>query len=225
MGANGVWIAPPLTTTALRPNGQTPTVNLNLPMPQGHTTFAYEPVGQFPLPFQTNYGPFPAFGALTAGQIAVLGTVNLPAGFLNTIGRTVRVTGKIALTTLNTATLPYITLGLTWAGGVTAGAPVAVCSIVPAAAGATATANETFSCTMTTNAVGATAVGSVMTNGWELLAAAAGGALTGATVDTGTAAIGSLGLFAQEQLSVIYTSTTNATGGEQLLDLHVEVLQ
>jgi hypothetical protein len=144
---------------------------------------------------------------------------------LNEIGRTVRISGKIALTTLNTATLPYITIGMAWAGGVTAGAPTAVCSLVPAAAGSTATANETFSCTMTTNAVGTTAVGSVMTNGYELLVAAAGGALTGATVDTGTAAIGSLGLFSQDTLFVTYTSTTNATGGEQLLDLHIETLQ
>jgi hypothetical protein len=64
-----------------------------------------------------------------------------------------------------------------------------------------------------------------MPNGYEMLVAAAGGALLGATVDTGTAAIGSLGLFAQNGLDVIYTSTTNVTAGEQLLDLHIEVLQ
>lgn len=225
IGANGVWPAIFVNTTTLRPNGQTPTVNLNLPMPQGHTTFAYEPSGSVPQAFQTNYGPFPSFGALTSGQVAVLGSVNFPAGYFNVIGRTVRVTGKIALTTLNTATLPYITLSLGWVGGTTAGAPVAVCSLVPAAAGSTATANEQFNCTMTTNAVGATAIGTVMTNGSELLVAAAGGALTGATIDTGTAAIGSLGLFAQDTLYVTYTSTTNATAGEQLLDLHIETLQ
>ena len=225
IGAAAVFPTLLVSTTSLRPNAQSPTVNLNLTMPQGHTALAYQPSGGVPQYFQTNYGPFPAFGSLTSGQVALLGSVNLPAGFLNTIGRTVRVTGKIALTTLNTATLPYITISTAWAGGLTAGAPVAICSLVPAAAGATATANETFSCTLTTNAIGATAVGSIMTNGWELLSAAAGGALTGATVDTGTAAIGSLGLFSQDTMSVIYTSTTNATGGEQLLDLHIEVLQ
>ena len=225
IGSNGGWIAPPLTTTTLRPNGQTPTVNLNLPMPQGHTTFSYMPTSAAPLPFQTHYGPFPAFGALTSGQVAVVGSVNLPAGYLNVIGRTIKISGKIALTTLNTATLPYITIGLGWVGGLTAGAPVAVCSLVPAAAGATATANQTFTCTITTNAAGATAVATAVTNGYELLVAAAGGALTGATVDTGTAAIGSLGFFAQNTLYVTYTSTTNVTAGEQLLDLHVETLQ
>jgi len=194
-------------------------------MPQGHTTFSYQPTGSLPQPFQTSFGPFPAFGALTSGQIAVLGTVSLPTGYLNVIGRSIRVTGKIALTTLNTATLPYITIGLGWVGGLTAGAPVSVCALVPAAAGSTATANQTFSCTITTNAVGATAIASAMTNGYELLVAAAGGALTGATIDTGTAAIGSLGFFAQDTLYITYTSTTNSTGGEQLLALNVETLQ
>ena len=226
MGSNGGWIAPPVTTTILKPNTQTsPTVNVNQPLSQSHTTFAYAPTGGLPVPFQTHYGPFPAYGALTAGQVANLGTVNLPAGYLNVIGRTIRISGKIALTTLNTATLPYITIGLGWVGGLTAGAPIAVCSLVPAAAGATATANETFSCTITTNAVGATAVATAMTNGYELLAAAAGGALTGATVDTGTAAIGSLGFFAQDTLFITFTSTTNVVAGEQLLDLHVETMQ
>ena len=226
IGANSVFPTAPTTTTSLKPNTQSsPTVNVNQPFPQSHTTFAYAPSSQWALPFQQHYGPFVAYGSLTAGQTAILGSVNLPTGFLNTIGRTIRVSGKVALTTVNTATLPYITIALRWQGGLTAGAPVAVCSLVPAAAGATSTQNEIFSCTMTTNAVGATAIGSVMTNGSEMLVAAAGGALLGATVDTGTAAIGSLGLFAQNGLDVIYTSTTNVTAGEQLLDLHVEVLQ
>ena len=133
--------------------------------------------------------------------------------------------GKIALTTVNTATLPYITVSLGWVGGTTAGLPVAVCSLVPAAAGASSTQTEIFSCTLTVNAVGATAVGTVMTNGWENLVAATGGSLLGSTIDTGTAAIGSLGLFSQNTLNVIYTSTTNTTAGAQLLDLHVETLQ
>ena len=226
IGANGQWATAPTTTTSLKPNTQvTPTVNVSQTFAQSHTTFGYVPTNVLPAGFQTNYGPFVAYGALTAGQIAVLGSVQLPTGFLNVIGRTIRVTGKIALTTVNTATLPYITIGINWAGGLTAGAQVPICSLVPAAAGATSTQNETFSCTMTTNAVGTTAIGSIMTNGWENLVAAAGGALLGSTIDTGTAAIGSVGLFAQDTLNVVYTSTTNVTAGEQLLALNIEILQ
>jgi len=225
IGSNATFTAIYATTTALLPQPtSSPVVNVNRPMPQGHTTFAYQPV-MVPFPFQANYGPFPAYGALTAGQIAVLGTAQLPPGFLNSVGRALRVTGKVALTTLNTATLPYITLSLGWAGGDTAGLPVSVCALVPAAAGATGTANESFSCTLTINAVGTTAVGSIMTNGWENTVASTGGALLGSTIDTGTAAIGSLGLFSQDALYVIYTSTTNVTAGEQLLALSIETLQ
>ena len=75
---------------------------------------------------------------------------------------------------------------------------------------------------MTVNAVGATAVGSIVPDGYELTAPVAGGAGLGWTLDTGTAAIGSLGLFSQQTWDVVYTSTTNATTTEQLIDLHVE---
>ena len=225
IGSNSVFTATFVNTSALKPNTQSsPTVNVKQSYPQGHTTFAYAPTGTTPQPFQTNFGPWPAYGSLSAGQIVELGTAQLPAGWLNYIGRSVRISGKVALTTVNTATLPYITVGLGWGTGYSAGGiPTSVCSLVPAAAGATSTQNLAFSCTLTVNATGAT--GTVMTNGYEILSAAAGGALLQETVDTGTAAITGLSLTTQDTIYVTYTSTTNATGGEQLLDLHIETLQ
>lgn len=227
IGANGTFPTIFVNTTTLRPNAQTPVVNLQTPMPQSHTTFAYAPNGlSFPLPFQTHYGPFPQYGALTAGQVAKLGSVNLPTGFLNTIGRTIRLSGKLALTTVNTATLPTITVSIDWVGGTTAGVGVTTCSFTPVAAGTTASFNGEFTCTLTTNATGATAIGTLMPGGMNLLqiqTAAANG--LGPLVDTNTAAVATLGLFAQNTLNVLYTSTTNATANEQLLDLHVEVLE
>jgi hypothetical protein len=47
----------------------------------------------------------------------------------------------------------------------------------------------------------------------------------GPNVDVNNAAVGSLGLFAQDTMSFLYTSTTNATATEQLMDLQVIVLQ
>lgn len=234
IGSNGLFLAPNATTTNIRPNAtvsagalSSPTVNIAAPQPQGHTTFAYAPIGMtVPLAFQTHYGPFPQFGALTAGQIAYIGSVNLPTGFLNTIGRTVRLSGKLSLGTVNTATLPTLTTVVSWAGGDTAGVGVTLCEFEGVAAGATKTYNGEFTCTLTTNAVGATAVGTVMTGGNAVLqdqAIAANG--LGPYVDQQTAAVGSLGLFSQDTINLVYTSTTNATSTEQLLDLHVEVLQ
>lgn len=226
IGANGTWTAIFVNTTTLRPNAQSPAVNLQTPYPQGHTTFAYAPSNSVPLPFQTHYGPFPAYGALSAGQVAVIGSLNLPTGFLNYIGRSLRIKGKLTLGSTNTATLPTLNVALGWVGGTTAGAPVNLCNFKGVAVGATKVYNGEFMCTLTTNAVGSTAVGTIQPGGFLLLqdqSLAANG--LGPYVDTNTAAVATLGLFAQNTVYVTYTSTTNATNAPQLLDLHVEVLQ
>lgn len=234
MGSNGGWIAPPATTTSLRPNATvttgalaSPTVNIAATQPQGHTTFAYAPNGNLlPQPFQTNYGPFPQFGSTTSGQIDYLGSINLPAGFLNTIGRTVLLKGKLVLGTTNTAAIPTLGVLVSWVGGTTAGVGVTTCSFITAATGSTVAYNGEFECTLTTNAVGATAIGSVMTGGsvmYQVQTGAAAG--LGPNIDIQNAAVGSLGLFAQDTINIVYTSTTNTTATAQLMDLHVVVLQ
>ena len=225
IGSSAVIPTAPTTTTELKPNTQTtPTVNVNQQFPIGHTTFAYLPSGSPPVPFQTHYGPFVAYGSTTSGQYDILGTARLPTGYLNAIGRVIRVSGKIAAT-VNTAAVPTVTISITWPGGLTAGLPIAVCTNTGAAYGSSAAYNLTFTCTMTVNAPGATAIGTIMTDSTMCYNVAAGGAAAVCTIDTGTAAIGSLGLFAQNSIDVIYTSGTNATSAVQLLDLHIETLQ
>lgn len=224
IGAGATFLTAPTTTTTLRPNAQTsPTVNVNLPYAQGHTTFGYEPTGTLPLPFQTDYGPFTAFGSTTSGQVDVIGGLNLPAGYLNQIGRAVRISGKIAAT-VNTAAVPTVTISLGWVAGTTAGAPVAVCTNTGAAYGSSAAFNLTFDCTLTTNALGASAA-TIMTKGLMQYNVAAGGAAGVTTIDTGTAAIASLGLSEQNTVYVSYTSGSGTSSAVQLLDLHFETLQ
>jgi hypothetical protein len=233
MGANGGWIAPPLTTTSLRPNATvtagalaSPTVNISATQPQGHTTFSYAPTGSSPQAFQTHYGPFPAFGSTTSGQLDILGSFNLPAGYLNYIGRSLKVRGKITTGTLNTAALPTLNLQLAWVGGTTAGVGVNTCALEGVAVGATKVYNGQFECELVTNATGATAVGTVMPEGFMLLQAqdiSANG--LGPYVDTNTAAVGSLGLFAQVTANIVYTSNTNTTAAPQLIALDIETLQ
>ena len=232
IGSNGTWAAIFVNTTTLRPNAtvsggvlSTPTVNISNPQPAGHTTFGYQPSGTLPEPFQTHYAAFPAYGSLTSGQVAVLGSVNLPAGFLNVIGRTVRFKGKLNLGSTNTATLPTLNLRVDWVGGTTAGVGVTTCADEGVALGATKTYLGSFECTLTTNAVGATAVGTVETNGYLTLQASDISANAISYADSNTSTIGSLGLFAQDTVSVLYTSTTNATAAPTLLSLDVEVLQ
>ena len=233
IGSNGGWIAPPLTTTSLRPNAtvsagalSTPTVNISATQPQGHTAFGYQPSASSPQIFQTHYGPFPAYGSTTSGQVDTLGSINLPTGFLNVIGRTIRLRGKVSLGTVNTAALPTITVLLSWVAGTTAGVGVTTCSLEGVAAGATKTYNGHFECELNTNASGATAVGTIMPEGFLLLQAqdisAAG---LGPYVDTNTAAVGSLGLFAQNTINIVYTSNTNTTTAPVMLGLDVDVIQ
>jgi hypothetical protein len=232
MGSNGGWIAPPVTTTSLRPNATvttgalaSPTVNISATQPQGHTTFAYQPSGSVPLPFQTHYGPFPAYGSTTSGQVDTLGSIQLSAGFLNTIGRTIRLKGKITTGSANTAALPTLTALLSWVGGTTAGVGITTCSFEGVALGATKTYTGPFECTLNANAVGATAIGSVMPSGYLSIQPSDISAVAQVYSDSNVAVVGSLGLFAQNTINLVYTSNTNTSAAPQLLSLDVEVLQ
>lgn len=226
IGSNGTWAAAYLSTTSLAP-GAIGVTATNNPVPQGHTTFGYQPSGSPGFPFQTNFGPFgtTTIASATASAVTPLGSFVLPAGYQNIIGRTIRVSGKINLTAGASSTLG-IFLGTTWAGGVTAGLPVTVCNPVSGFVWATAAAVANFSCTMTTNAVGATAIGSIQPESWFLGNTAAGtGTTSPSATEKSAAAIGSLGLFAQNQYTVYITPLVAADTTVQLMSLHIEVIQ
>jgi hypothetical protein len=198
-------------------------------MPQGHTTFGYLPSAVLPVPYQSNFGPFPAFGSTTSTQYDIVGTAQLPPAYLNEIGRTIRVTGKLALNP-NTAAVPTLQVALGWAGaGETAGVPNAnICVLTGSAYGATALFNANFSCTMTVNALSTSATntsGTIQGDGWLAYSDQATPAAGAITSDTNTAAIGTLALGGQDTIYVIYTSGSNTTTAVQLLDLHVETIQ
>jgi len=226
IGSAGQWATANTTTTLLSPLALGVTLQNN-PVPQSHTAFAYAPTSALSAlsPFQTSYGPFASgtIASATAAQNAPLGTIELPAGYLNTIGRSVRLTGKIVGGATSTGTLEIV-VGAVWAGGVTAGAPVTVCDIVnTGAALGSATYAVPFSCTLTTNAVGATAVGSLQANGSAI--ASTGAVLGVAWGDNSTSAVGSLGLFAQNALTVYIKPATAAFTAARLMSLNVETIQ
>lgn len=226
IGSNGVWSTLYVSTTSLSPVAQAVTA-VNNPVPQSHTTFAYAPSSVNNLvPFQTNYGPFSTttVASATASALTILGSFNLPAGYLNTIGRTVRVSGKLLLTAGASSTLS-VQLMMGWAGGLTAGLPVAVCNAVSGFVFATQPYTDTnFSCTMTTNAVGATAIGSIQPESM-FMAGYAAGTLIPIGTDTSNAAVGSLGLFAQDTFSLAIKPLVAADTTVQLLSLHIETLE
>lgn len=198
------------------------TANISNPVYQAHTAFSYQPTASLPTPFQSNFSLWPANTASQSStNIAVLGTVNLPVAYLNTITRTVRVTGKV-IATVTSAGTPTVIVAAGWIGGYSTGAPTALCTI---AGGATTTGTAVimpFSCTLTTNAVGTTAVGTLFADGFGFGGAA--GAVIPAT-DAGTAVVGSLGLFSSAQLFVEFEDNGQASTAAKLADLHVETLQ
>lgn len=225
MSSGGTWSAAYLSTTSLSPLGLGVTATNN-PVPQGHTTFSYEPTGSIPAAFQTNYGPFgtTTIASATASAVTPLGSFNLPTGYLNQVGRTVRITGKISLTAGASSTLG-IYLGASWPGGVTAGLPITVCNPISGFVFAThAYTDVNFSCTMTTNAVGATAIGSIQPES-SFMAGYATGTLIPVGTDASAAAVGSLGLFAQDEFTVYITPLVAADTTVQLVSLHIETLQ
>jgi hypothetical protein len=224
IGSNGLWPTLYLSTTQLSPLALGVN-NQNNPVPQSHTTFAYAPSGSLPATFQTSYGPFASGGiaSVSATDPGVLGTIQLPTGYLNTIGRSIRLSGKIIGGVTTTGTLEIV-IGTSWPGGVTAGAPKKLCDIVNTAATfTTATVAIPFTCTLTTNAVGTTAAGSLQADGWATASAAAVAALSWA--DNSQAAVTSVGLFAQDALYIYVIPTAEAFTAAQLMSLNVETLQ
>lgn len=218
IGAAGVFPTP-TTATALAPGY---VVNVYRPNTQSHTTFAYAPVALPPsrgAGFQSHYGPFITTGNIPAGNIAVLGTVPLGSAVLNSIYTTVRITGRIADTAVSTATQ---TIAVALGPSFTTGTPTSICTMATTTAMASAAYGTVFSCTMTTNAVGAS--GTLMPDGWALTQLQAG-TTTGLSVmvDTATAAITN-DITQQDSIFVVLTSATAATNPAQLLDLHIEYL-
>ena len=208
IGSNGTFSALWVNTSRLVPNAaSSPTVNLYEKTPLSHTAFAYAPSAVYPIGVQSNFTLFPAFGSTTSGQTDVLGTFDLPTGYLNYVGRTVRITGKILGTTVNTSVVPVLVVALGWNGNTSTGAPVALCTITGPAQGSTATANFNFTCTAQTVAASSTNAATMLTEASYVTGAAGSAFALGTVLDGGTATpVGSLNLAKQDAVYVYFTS-------------------
>ena len=215
-----------VNTNMLAPVATQSTANVHNPVFQAHTTFAYQPTGSMPTPFQSHFGPFPANTASAASaNVAHLGAVALPTGYLNYIGRTIRVRGKVAATAV-TAGIPTVVVALGWQAGFGAGtgAPTTICTLAGVAVTAGTAVLQPFDCVITTTAAASTAVGSVVTEGFTIANAATTAATPGTDAGTGTP-VGSLALFGPTSLFITWTDNGQAYTAAQLVDLHIETLQ
>lgn len=196
--------------------------------PNGRTTYVYTPSSHL----ASNGTPtislaFTAGGIGSATPIAI-GTVNVPAGFMNQVGKTIRVCGKFLNTDVNSS-IQNINLYWDAAGSNVAGSPVKIGGLASTGTG-TAAAYEGLFCenfVTTVSGAGATA-GSILPSVGSLeYALVSSGNIVGNGTDTIAAAVASINLAGGggfgNRLSIVHTNTTgNAT--PQLQSLTVEVL-
>lgn len=226
MSAAGTWAATFTTTAPQIPVALGVTSSSN-PVPQSAQTYGYQPSGQPPQGgFPVSYGPFGSgtIASATAGVVTPLGSVNLPTGFLNYIGRKVRLTGKIQGADTATGTLAILA-GLTWSGtGITAGAPVPVCDTVSLSVLGTQTYSFHEDCLLVTNAASATNTATIQPDSFFI----AGGTLGTTNIvasEFNQVAVTALNLAAQDVLTIYMTPTTEPVTAVQLMSLNIEVLQ
>lgn len=163
-----------------------------------------------------SFPPFTAAGTVNAAATATLATINIPAGFLNALGRSFMVCGNGFATTNGTA--GTITLKGTVASipGVTTITPFSVIS--PSIAASAIQVPINFCITETTAATGAT--GTLEVHGWVDYGVA-GTAVGSLAQDNIFAVSSTVDLTKQDQLSITITPTTAGLTAAQIRQLNV----
>lgn len=220
-------------TSTVTGNGVLPSFQIGTPVtinaiitgtavvPAQNSAYASAPVS-IPNAIVPSYPPFTALGTIAAAATGTLGEINLPAGFLNVIGRTLRFKGMYYVTTNGTGGTVTTELILASIYGVTSITPfTAVSSSIGASA---LTINFEFDITMVTAATGAT--GTVECHGTVAYNVAGGTSPVGTiAMDSIHAVSSTIDLTKQNTLSVAHLNTTLGTSASQLRLLTVEVLQ
>lgn len=169
--------------------------------------------------FQTVQGPFAATSTVTAGTAIEWGHVNLPAGFLNQVGRTVRVKLYGYYTPVSTATL-IITVALQSVYGTTT---TTIFTVTTPASSGTSAANINGEIIIRTATTGT--AGTIECHGTLLYGGATGTAgLLVAAGDSVQVVSSAANLVTQDQLVVSINSGTANLTTSQLRILMIETL-
>lgn len=171
-------------------------------------------------PFQTISPPTTDVGTISAATATPLADVNLPLGFLNYLGRVVRLTGTAVITTNSATGTLTINLLLYSVYGVTSITPFTVAC--PSTAMGAAVVNCEFEILMNTTAVGAT--GTVECHGFVHFSLA-GTAVGTLAMDFIHAASSTVDLTKQNTLEISITTATVVPTAGLVRQLVVEVLQ
>jgi hypothetical protein len=172
-------------------------------------------------PFQTVYGPFTALATISTIQQA--GEVQIPSGYLNFLGKSVRVCGEVASVPVGTAVPTYtLTLGPNFSTS-----PITLVSWTYAGTALTAVNQvANFCAVMTTAATGATGTLEVHGNLTQAIASTGLPSSTTAAVitDGNTAASSTVNLTGPLVLAVTYASATANTTSATLRQLTIEAI-
>lgn len=197
----------------------------------GHTVYSYAPGTNSPgaLPI-SSYAPFTITTAAATTVPAILGTIQLPAGFMNSVGKTIRICGKATQAAAgSTATVETIQMVWDADGSNTTGAGVIIGSgenltstLVTANADAYSFC-ETLRTTV--SGAGATAGSIQSTSGWLVVEGAQTSTSNRAGANTSVGATSGLNLAGEARIDVQYVHTTGTdANGLILQNLTVEVL-
>lgn len=235
-GSNAVISALTVNTAPLHLLATTAsTTSAYIGTPNGRTTYAYAPHLQVGLPGILGTSQAFTIASATATTVpGVIGTLNVPASFMNKVGRGLRVCGTATEAAAgSTATIENIELLWDAAGSNIAGAPVIVENLTSKVTLVTANADYISFCgdIQTTVASASVTGGSVMPIGGYVTAGSGQGGTqaTGAGEDQIGAAVGSLNLNGAggntTRIHVVYNHTTGTDGaGMTLLGLSVQSL-
>lgn len=184
---------------------------------------AFQTAGGSTSPSQSivSYPPFPNLATIAAAATGTLAEVNFYPGFLNTLGRHLRVRGTGFGVTNGTPGTLTVATTLASIPGVTSVTPF---TAVSGTTTASATVNFEFDVDVTTAATGAT--GTVEAHGvvrYNL----AGTAVSTSAQDLIIAVSSTVDLTKQDQLAITLKPTTTAitTGGAQVRQMTLEVVQ
>jgi hypothetical protein len=210
--------------------GAASTTSDYVPNTAARTVYKYAPSRSGAVGVVNAQMPFTVTTAAGTTVPAVLGTVHLPAGFMNYVGRTIRICG-LAKEAAQGSTATISTIQFRWDadGSNAAGVSVSLGGPTVTATLVTANADQWQFCQdlkTTVSGSGATDGSILAGTGW--LTASYGSATTvaAATGPTiGAAAVASLNLASEARIQVVYLHTTGTDGaGVILQDLTVEVL-
>jgi len=188
-------------------------------VPANNTAFPVASGSTSPLQNLVSYPPFPDQGTVTTTTVQQLGAVNFATGFLNSLGRHIKLHGTGYATTNSTTGTLTFAVKLASVPGVTTVTPF---TAVSGTTTGSAVVNFTFDVDMTTDVIGSS--GKLETHG-TVCYNLAGTAVCTPAQDLIIANGSAIDLTKQDQLEFFLTPTTTGTTHLQLRQLTVQVLQ